>query len=408
MTTRARAFQYALRPTVKQQRLLSSLLEEQRKLYNAALEERRGVWRWERRTVTRFEQNRTLTGLAQQEPVLMAFGVTVARGTLLRLDRAFQAFMRRARAGQSPGFPRFQSSKRFRSVEWPDTSGWKLHEASGRLALHGIGDVRVLLHRPLRGSPKTITVARVGERWQVTVFCTDVEPSHLPQTNRAVGLDLGVSVAAALSDGTLVDNPRHLARSAHALATAQRVATGRQQGSRRQAKARAVVAMLHRRIGRQRKDFLHKQSRLLVNEHDVIVIEDLPVSRLVRRPQPVTDPNGGYSPNGAAAKAGLNKSILDVAWGTFRAMLTYKAEEAGRQVIAVSPRHSSQMCAGCGHVTQDNRRGTAFNCVRCGRRDHADVNAAINILRAGLAVRREREANSESAASAAISHLASH
>jgi putative transposase len=392
MANGCRAFQYVLRPTAKQQRALVSLLAEQCRLYNAALEERRGAWRLERRTVTRFEQNKTLTGLTNQEPALMAFGVTVARGTLLRLDRAFQAFFRRARARETPGFPRFRSVQRFDSVEWPETSGWKVDESSGRLYLRGVGHVKLRLHRPLRGSPKTITVARVGRRWQLTVFCTDVPAKLLPATGKAIGIDVGVTVAAALSDGRIIDNPRHLRSSADALAGAQRVVAGRQRGSRRRARAGQAVAAVHRRIANQRRDFLHKQSRSLVNDHDVIVIEDLRVANMTRRPKPVPDREGGFAVNGAAAKAGLNKSILDAGWGKFRSMLAYKAEEAGRQLVLVNPRHTSQTCAHCGHIDQDNRHGTVFRCIGCGHASHADVNAAVNILRAGLAQRLERGA----------------
>src|SRR5205085_7734460 len=131
-------FQFVLYPTVKQQRALSTLLAEQCRLYNAALEERRGAWRLERRTVTRFDQYKTLTGMAEQEPTLLGFGVTPARGTLLRLDRAFKGFFRRVRAGEAPGFPRFRAASRFDSVEWPEARGWSLDETSGRLYLQGV------------------------------------------------------------------------------------------------------------------------------------------------------------------------------------------------------------------------------------------------------------------------------
>jgi putative transposase len=144
-----------------------------------------------------------------------------------------------------------------------------------------------------------------------------------------------------------------------------------------------------------------------VDDHDVIVIEDLPVARMTRRARPVPNDDGGFCRNGATAKSGLNESILDVGWGRFRQMLAYKAEEAGRQFIVVNPRYTSQRCAVCGHIDGDNRQGTVFECVACGHRDHADVNAAVNILRAGLAQRLVREANREAAVPAA-NHVASH
>jgi putative transposase len=126
-------------------------------------------------------------------------------------------------------------------------------------------------------------------------------------------------------------------------------------------------------------------SRRLVNDHDLIVYEDLKIKNMTRRPKPRPDQQGGYEPNGATAKAGLNRSIHDAGWGELRAMIDYKAESAGREVIAVDPRNTSRTCSGCGHVSAGNRHGAVFRCQRCGHEAHADVNAAENILRAGRA-----------------------
>ena len=381
-----------LEPTVKQRQALHRLLSEQCRLYNAALEERRGAWRWERRSVSRYDQYKTLTGLAAQEPDLFAFGVTVARGTLLRLDRAFQAFFRRVKAGETPGFPRFRSTRRFDSVEWPDLNGWKLDGASRRLYLRGVGHVKVRLHRPVRGTLKTITVRRVGRRWQVTVFCANVPAQPLPPSGRQVGVDLGVTVLAALSDGRVIDNPRHLHKSEDRLARDQQVVAGRRRGSGRRHRAGEQVGRVHRKIRNQRRDFLHKLSRSLVDDHDLVAVEDLSIGNLTRRPKPVPE-GGGFARNGAAAKAGLNKSILDAGWRTLIMMLTYKAEDAGRHLVVVNPRHTSHTCPRCGLVDSESRRGTAFCCNGCRYEAHADVNAAVNILRAGQAQRLKREAS---------------
>jgi putative transposase len=151
---------------------------------------------------------------------------------------------------------------------------------------------------------------------------------------------------------------------------------------------------LHRRIARQRRDLAHQISRQLVNKYGTIVHESLEIPNMVRRPAPRLNEQGGFDPNGAAAKAGLNLEILAAGWGQFLRYLTYKAEEAGREIIAVNPRHTSQTCHSCGHVDPDSRHATNFRCTSCGLVDHADVNAARNILRAGLARRREREADS--------------
>lgn len=150
MGSRCRAFRFQLQPTVKQTFAFERLLVGQRELYNAALQERRGAWNWNRRSVTRFEQYRTLTALREVRPEILAFGVTVCRGTLNRLDLAFKAFFRRVRAGQTPGFPRFQGRNRFDSVSWPDAAGWKLDEHQRRLYVQGVGHVKYRKNRPVR------------------------------------------------------------------------------------------------------------------------------------------------------------------------------------------------------------------------------------------------------------------
>src|ERR1700681_25249 len=151
---RCRSYRYLLQPTIPQRVRLEQLLSNQCELYNAALEERRGAWKWERRSVSYFDQTRTLTTLRELRPEVLEHGVIVCRGTLKRLDRAFCAFYRRCRAGQTPGFPRFKSSRRFASVHGEDTSGWRLDAAQRRLRLLGVGDIKVRLHRPTRGKPK--------------------------------------------------------------------------------------------------------------------------------------------------------------------------------------------------------------------------------------------------------------
>ena len=383
-----RAFTYLLQPTARQAAALERLLEAQRELYNAALEERRGAWRWEQRRVTKYEQYRTLTELRAVRPDVLAWGVTVCRGTLTRLDEAFKGFYRRCRQGETPGFPRFRSQTRWDSVQWPDVTGWRFETGSKRLYLHGLGCVKIRVHRLLLGTPKTCTVRREGRRWRVTVFCSGLAPEPLPATGSQVGLDRGVTAVAATSDGMVVGNPRFLVRSADRLAKAQqRLAAKRHPGGRR--RAAEAVARAHRKVRNQRTDFLHKLSRHLVDGYDTIVIEDLNVANMTRRPRPRSDGQGGYEPNGARAKAGLNRSILDAGWGRLDQMLTYKAEDAGRELIRVAPHHTSQRCAACGVIDGDSRVGAVFRCVACGHTDHADINAARNILRAGLAQREQ-------------------
>jgi putative transposase len=208
-----------------------------------------------------------------------------------------------------------------------------------------------------------------------------------------VGVDLGVAHLATLSDGTQVANRQHLRAGEVKLAAEQAALAAKVKGSGRRRAQGQRVAAAHRKIGRQRSDAAHKLSRWLVDRFDLIAYEDLAIVNMVRRAKPVPDSAspGSFLANGQAAKSGLNRSIHDAGWGQLVAFVVYKAEEAGRQTIAVNPRHTSQRCAQCGHVAAGNRVTQAeFRCLACGHQAHADVNAAVNILRAGLAQRPDK------------------
>ena len=363
-------------------------LDCQRELYNAALEERIGAWKWNSRSVSYFDQCRTLTGLSDERPDVVASGITLCRGTLKRLDRTFADFYRRVKGGKNPGFPRFKPAARFDSLQWEDTGGWKVKGEDRRLYLLGIGEVRANYHRPLVGTPKAITVKREGTKWWLSVRCVNVPEAPLTSTGREVGLDLGVINLVATSNGELIPCEQFGSRSRDQLTLAQRKLSTKQRGSIRRRRQVQVVAQLHRKIANQRRNAAHQLSRRLVNDYDLIVIEDLAIRNMVRKPAAKPDPQapGRYLPNGAAAKAGLNRSIHDAGWGTLASMLSYKAESAGRIVVKVDPRHTSQTCAECHHVEAGNRVNQAeFRCLKCGHSAHADTNAARNILRAGRA-----------------------
>lgn len=384
-----RAYRFLLRPTPRQSRLLAELLEDTRQLYNAALEERREARKRGKR-VTFYSQDAQLKDIRRADPERYGrWSFTCERAAVRRLDRAFQGFFRRVKAGEKPGYPRFKGRGWWDSAEWPDRNGWKWDSAprlsDTRLYLMGIGHVRVHQHRSVQGMPKTVTVKREGRRWYAVLTCA-TEPEPLPATGAVIGIDMGVVSFLTTSDGAHVPNPRHLAAAEGRLATAQQALSRKRRGGVRRRKARARVAALHGKARRQRLDHAHKTALALVRDHDLIAVEALRVANMVRRPKPRPADDGTYGPNGAAAKSGLNKSILDAGWGVFLSVLRAKAESAGRALVEVDPRHTSQRCAECGYVAAGNRVSQAvFRCLACGHEAHADVNAAVNILRAGLA-----------------------
>ena len=382
-----RSVTYRLYPTARQRLALEELLEVQRQLYNAALEERRGAWRWERRAVTRYDQYNGLTGAEEWCPELARFGRRVAQGTLDRLDEAFGHFLRRARAGERAGFPRFKGQGRWDSVQWSNAGGsWKVAPTGkgtyGRLYLQGVGHVSIKLHRRFdEARPVKLVVRRRLRGWEATIVYREVPIEQLPATGRAAGVDVGVTVLAAVADDLggveLVSNPAPLTRALHRLEQAQQALAACKKGSNRRRRARRRVARIHEQVRQQRRQHAHQLSARLVADYDLIAVEDLRIPNMTRSARGTLEAPG----RGVAAKSGLNRSIHDAGWGQLVNLLTYKAEGAGRQLVRVPAAHTSQTCAACGATHPANRPDRDHvSCTTCGHTAHPDANAAQVIL----------------------------
>lgn len=401
-----RAYKFLLRPTVRQAQAqaqaLAEMLRDHCSLYNAALQERRDAWRHPSKTTVRYGmQSGQLKDIRAFDPQRQGrWSFSSQQATLRRLDKAFAAFFRRVKSGDTPGYPRFRGVNWFDTVDFPkdgDGCRWNAtpHDPATRVRLQGVGHVKVNQHRAVAGRVKTVSVKREGRRWFVVVTAEQDQPQPLPPTGSTVGIDLGIANFLADSDGGFVPNPRHGRKAAAKLQAAQQTLSRfpRHKAKDRTANhQRAVdkVAQLHGKVRRQRLDHAHKTALGLVRAHDVIAHEDLTIRNMSRAPVPRPDPDraGAFLPNGAAAKAGLNTSINDAGWGVFLTILHAKAESAGREVIAVNPRNTSRTCPACGHTAKENRpTQEKFHCVTCGHTAHADTVAATNVLRAGL-VRR--------------------
>jgi putative transposase len=341
-----------------------------------------------------YEQKRDLIEIKEAlRPEYQGIASHVLQNVLFRLEKAFQAFFRRVQNGEKPGYPRFQGRNRYDSFTYPDGAGWKL-ESQNRppdkkgmvrvnLKLSKIGTVKLHLHRDMIGKVKTLTIKREGEQWYATFSCEQEALKPLPASYEDVGSDLGVTHFAALSDGTFIDNPRCFRKAEQKLAKLQQALKHKKRGSHRRARAARDVAMAHRKVRNQRADFLRKESRRLANRFQVIVFEDLQVANLVKRPRPKQDgETGKYLPNGAVAKAGLNKSISDAGWSQFVQMCTYKAAWAGRTLLQVDPRNTSQLCSGCGAVVKKTLKDRWHSCS-CGTELDRDTNSAKLILYRG-------------------------
>ncbi len=383
-----KAFQYRLYPTRKQEQHLLFVLRRCRQLYNSGLEERRAYYQMRRKSLGYSAQAAELSEIKAAYPAYADIYSQVLQDVLRRLDKAFAAFFRRLKNGEKPGYPRFQGQGRYDSFTYPQSgfalAGWQGlgKERYACLSLSKIGDLKVRLHRPMVGQVKTCTIKRDVNHWYVTFSC-EVADEPLPSCEEAVGIDLGLLHFATLSTGETIENPRHYRKGLKRIKLLSQIKDHCKKGSHRRKRAAIALAQAHRRVRNQRKDFQHKAARTLVNRYGTLVFEDLKITNLSAAPEPKPDPenDGQYLPNGASAKAGLNTSILDAGWGQFQAFCVAKAESAGRQVVFVDPRYTSQLCSGCGAIVKKELDERWHSCA-CGAELDRDHNAAINILRA--------------------------
>jgi putative transposase len=373
------AYKFRLYPTKKQAQALHWTLDRARELYNAALQERRDAYRMAGKSLTYYDQANQLPEIKAIREEYRDIHSQVLQEVLRRVDKAMKAFFRRVKVGEKPGYPRFQGKNRYDSFTYPQM-GFSL-TADSRICLSKIGSLKVKLHREIKGTIKTCTIKREGDSWFV-VFACEVAPEELKENAEAIGIDLGLLHFATLSDGSTIENPRYYRKAQKRLENLQQFLSRKKRGSNRRRKAVKQVAKAHRKVANQRKDFLHKQSRRLVNSYGLIVFEELQPANMSKRPKPKQDENGTYLPNGAAAKGGLNKSILDAGWAQFQQYCSYKAANAGRSILLVNPNYTSQVCSGCGTVKKKELSERWHSC-ECGTELDRDHNAAINILRLG-------------------------
>jgi len=351
-----RSYRYRLYPNKSQESILIFTLETCRRLYNNALAERTDAWKDEQRCVTYRDQQDALPG--NRDEYQQQVHSQVLQDVLRRLRKAFDAFFRRVRNGETPGYPRFKGKGRYDSFTYPQ-SGFSLSPDEQHLKLSKIGPVRIKLHRPLEGRIKTCTVKRDVDQWYV-VFSCEVKVEARSHDGIAVGVDVGLENFATLSDGAVIENPRFLRESEKNIKTRQRRISRRKIGSNRRKKAKKALAKVHRKVRNQRTDFAHKLSRQLADNYSTITFEKLDILNMMKNHY-------------------LAKSIVDASWNKVIQYTTYKAEEAGGKVVLVDPKNTSQMCSRCGMLVKKDLSVRVHSCWNCGLTIDRDLNAAINI-----------------------------
>ena len=369
-----RTYKYLLRPSDDQARALDLLLWQSRRIYNAALEQRITVYRETGKGIGYQAQWRYFRDLRHANPDTCGLlNASSLQQLLRRLDKGFQAFVRRAKAGETAGFPRFKGRKRFKSIEYTYGDGCKLREddhGQKHFYVQNVGILRMCYHRaiPEGAQIKHVVLKQIDQRWYTCLMLelAEREPPLRP-VERVTGVDVGLHYLLVPSDGRVVAAPRWLRKSLAELRRLNRRAARQVKGSNGQRETYRQIARLYEHSANQRRDYLHKVSAWLVGEYDLIAVEDLTLAFMNRNSH-------------------LSLSSYDAGLGELRRMLAYKAEEAGTRVVAVNPANTTQMCSGsgCGRMVPKDLSVRVHDCPYCGLVLDRDVNAARNIL--GLAL----------------------
>ena len=358
--TTIKTFEYRVRPNKKFIAACEKALDDSRFVYNCALEQRVRVYNASGKTISFYEQSRQLTEARNELPEINGVLRTIQSDALERLDEAFDAFFRRLKRGEKPGFPRFKSRDRYHTFSQKYEKVRPCPIKGDKLTVPGVGTCRVRLCRPVEGRCKQLRITRRADGWYALLACEIPKPAPLVKTGETVGVDVGIKSFATLSTGEEIANPRHLKQAAEQLAREQRRLSRKVKGSQNRGKARGKVALRHLRVQRARKHFHHEEATKLVKRFDRIAVEDLKIRGMVKNRY-------------------LAKAILDVAWGQFFAITKSKAENAGRKFERVNPRYTSQTCSKCGHRQKMPLAIRVYECEKCGFVCDRDHNAAINL-----------------------------
>ena len=362
-----KAFKYKLKVNDDFEREALRTLDVCRELYNGSIQEHRDAWEMNHISVNYHSQAIQLPEIKQERPEFRNVYSQVLQDVLRRCEKAFDAFFRRVKAGQTPGYPRFKGKDRFNSFTYPQ-SGFRVEK--DKLVLSKIGSVRMRLSRPIEGKIKTCTITKEADGWYVCFAC-EVEPQRIKHpSTETVGVDVGIESFATLSTGEQIENPKFLRASEIDLKKAQRKVSRRKLRSNRRKKAVKLLAKQHQKVARQRKDFHFKVANRLVKDFSTIKFEHLNIQGMVKNHH-------------------LAKSISDAGWGNFISITANKAEEAGGQVEQVKAAYTSQTCSRCKHRHKMPLSQRIYRCGNCGLVIHRDHNAGINIKN-GRAVHASR------------------
>ncbi|CAM3595687.1 transposase [Polaromonas hydrogenivorans] len=370
---RLQAFKYELMPSGEQTRNMRRFAGARRFVFNKALALQQAHHASGGKFIGYFAMGKHLTAWKQESPWLKESPSQALQQSLKDLDRAWQNFF-----AKRAGFPRPKKKGRGESFRFPQ--GFRIDQPNSRIFLPKLGWVRYRNSRDILGTAKNITISQVGGKWFASIQTERELEQAVPTATSAIGIDVGIARFATMSDGSFVEPLHSFKCHEKRLAKYQRRMSRKVKFSKNWHKAKRKIQRIHTDIANARKDFLHKKTSAISQNHAMVAIEDLQVRNMSKSAAGNAEKPG----KNVAAKSGLNKSILDQGWFEFRRQLQYKLDWNGGILIAVPAHYTSQTCPCCGHVAKANRKTQAkFECVDCGYENHADVVGAMNILARG-------------------------
>lgn len=375
---RLQAFKFRIKPNGEQRRLLAQYTGNNRKVWNLALDRQQQNYAAGKGYSNAFEMNNWLPAWKEAFPFLSISPAQTLQQVMKDLDRAFKNFF-----DKQASYPNFKKKDRSSlGIRYPQPKQFTVDEVNSRIKLPKLGWIPYRKSQVIKGTVKNLTLTTKAGHWYVSIQTKREVEQPIHPSSSMVGIDMGIKQFATLSDGTVVEAINALKSKTEKLANYQRRCSRQVKFSQNWKKQQQKIRKLHETIANTRQDFLHKASSAISKSHAIIVIEDLKVKNMSHCASGTIEAPG----RNVKAKSGLNKAILDQGWGEFRRQLEYKSAWLGGEVIAVNPKNTSRCCPVCHSTSADNRKTQSeFECTVCGYADNADLNAALNILRAGHA-----------------------
>ena len=373
---RRQSYKFQLKTNLSQARQMRSFAGACRFVFNQALALQKAKYEAGNKKLSYADLCAELLTLKSSNPWLGESPSQTLQQSLKDLERSYTNFF-----AKRADFPRFKKKGLSSSFRFPQ--GCKLDQANNRIFLPKLGWMHYRNSREALGEVKNVTVSHSCGHWYISIQ-TEREVSDVihPSTS-AIGVDMGIAQFATLSDGHVFAAVNSFKQKQKQLARYQRAFSRKVKFSQNWKKQKSKIGKLHQTIANIRKDYLHKTTTIISQNHAMIVIEDLQVKNMSKSASGNLNKPGRH----VKAKSGLNRSILDQGWFEFRRQIEYKQVWRGGDVLAVPPQYTSQRCSCCGTVSKENRPSQAkFACIACGYQANADVNAAMNILAAGHAV----------------------